>query len=97
MGYFRKKSDNRITRDILRRVIRFYGKHDRDDIYPDIEIGEDDLEQAWELYALLEAVEWKWTIADIQAQPARLLKAVLAVKNIADQYRTSGDNPTGSI
>lgn len=46
------------------------------------EVAFGDMETSKEIYMLLEAVEWKWTISEILEQPYDLLMDVLQYKGL---------------
>lgn len=46
-----------------------------------------DAELAQRVYSILQAVDWKWTIAEVLEQPEALLEDVLTLADMAQRVR----------
>lgn len=53
------------------------------------------INEAWRLFTLLEAVEWKWTITEMLEQPEALLEAVLSIRALAGRIERQKDKRRG--
>jgi hypothetical protein len=69
--------------------------HDVNDSLPDRIIYHSDPETAYNVFSILEAVEYRWTINEVLEQPEALLNDVLMIAALHRKMRRLEDKSNG--
>ena len=54
--------------------------------------SEDDWEEAYQIYAVLKAIDWRWTPLDVRSQPELLLHNVLILGGLSNKVKRIADD-----